>query len=125
EHGGGRPVSERRRGLGRGLRALIPAAPTERTVPPPAVGGGASSPSAGTAPVLPHERGVAAAKVATLPPVSRETEDLAAADGLTPPVGAHFAEIPLDSITPNPRQPRTVFDDDALAELVTSIKEVG
>ncbi|MEU2386199.1 ParB/RepB/Spo0J family partition protein [Streptomyces sp. NPDC012461] len=118
-------MSERRRGLGRGLGALIPAAPTERTVPPPAVGGGASSPSAGTAPVLPHERGVAAAKVATLPPVSRETEDLAAADGLTPPVGAHFAEIPLDSITPNPRQPRTVFDDDALAELVTSIKEVG
>lgn len=39
--------------------------------------------------------------------------------------GAHFAELPLDSITPNPRQPREVFDEDALAELVTSIKEVG
>ena len=26
---------------------------------------------------------------------------------------------------PNPRQPREVFDEDALAELVTSIKEVG
>ncbi|CAL9480414.1 putative chromosome-partitioning protein ParB [Streptomyces sp. enrichment culture] len=40
-------------------------------------------------------------------------------------MGAHFAEIPLDAITPNPRQPRVVFDEDALAELVTSIKEVG
>ncbi|OMI38776.1 ParB-like protein [Streptomyces sparsogenes DSM 40356] len=39
--------------------------------------------------------------------------------------GAHFAELPLDSITPNPRQPREVFDEDALAELVTSIQEVG
>jgi ParB family chromosome partitioning protein len=38
---------------------------------------------------------------------------------------AYFAELPLDSITPNPRQPREVFDEDALAELVTSIKEVG
>jgi ParB family chromosome partitioning protein len=41
------------------------------------------------------------------------------------PHGAHFAEIPLDAITPNPRQPRTNFDADALAELVGSIKEVG
>jgi ParB family chromosome partitioning protein len=41
------------------------------------------------------------------------------------PAGVHFAELPLDSITPNPRQPRQVFDEDALSELVTSIKEVG
>lgn len=39
--------------------------------------------------------------------------------------GAHFAELELDAITPNPRQPREVFDEDALAELVTSIREVG
>lgn len=39
--------------------------------------------------------------------------------------GARFEEIPLDSIEPNPRQPREVFDPDALAELVTSIREVG
>jgi ParB family chromosome partitioning protein len=39
--------------------------------------------------------------------------------------GARFREVPLDAITPNPRQPREVFDQDALAELVTSIKEVG
>jgi ParB family chromosome partitioning protein len=75
------------------------------------------------------ERGVAAAKVATLPNVSRETEELSpnggAAEEATAPIGAFFAELPLDSITPNPRQPREVFDDDLLQELVTSIKEVG
>ncbi|CAL9502752.1 ParB/RepB/Spo0J family partition protein [Streptomyces cellulosae] len=119
-------MSERRRGLGRGLGALIPAAPTEKTVPPAALGGTAS-PSPAAVPVLPNERGVAAAKVATLASVSRETEDTATANPSVPaaPMGAHFAEIPLDSITPNPRQPREVFDEDALAELITSIKEVG
>lgn len=120
-------MSERRRGLGRGLGALIPAAPTEKTPAPAAVGGaGSASPTA--VPVLTTDRGVAAAKVATLPPVSHETEEPSlngAVETLAAPVGAHFAELPLDSITPNPRQPREVFDEDALQELVTSIKEVG
>ncbi|WP_329396077.1 ParB/RepB/Spo0J family partition protein [Streptomyces lydicus] len=121
-------MSERRRGLGRGLGALIPAAP-QSTDHGPSVGQGATSPS--SVPVLAPERGVAAAKVTSLPGhgVSRETE-AAAGDGasvaaLTQVAGAHFAEVPLDAIKPNPRQPRTVFDEDALAELVTSIKEVG
>lgn len=39
--------------------------------------------------------------------------------------GAHFAEIDIDSIRPNPMQPRTVFDEDELAELSESIAEVG
>jgi ParB family transcriptional regulator, chromosome partitioning protein len=39
--------------------------------------------------------------------------------------GARFEELPLDVIEPNPRQPREVFDEAALAELVTSIREVG
>jgi len=34
-------------------------------------------------------------------------------------------EVLIDSISPNPRQPRTVFDEDALRELTASIKEVG
>ncbi|MFT4166059.1 MAG: ParB/RepB/Spo0J family partition protein [Microlunatus sp.] len=41
------------------------------------------------------------------------------------PDGSYFAEIPLDTITPNPRQPRTNFDEEAMAELVDSIREVG
>ena len=36
-----------------------------------------------------------------------------------------IAELPLDAITPNPSQPRAHFDEEALAELVTSIREVG
>jgi ParB family chromosome partitioning protein len=39
--------------------------------------------------------------------------------------GARLEELPLDSIEPNPRQPREVFDPDALAELVASIRAVG
>ncbi|WP_053846249.1 ParB/RepB/Spo0J family partition protein [Streptomyces sp. NRRL B-24085] len=119
-------MSERRRGLGRGLGALIPAAPTEKT-PTPAAMGGAGSASPTSVPVLTTDRGVAAAKVATLPPVSHETETPVNGYPETPapPMGAHFAELPLDSITPNPRQPREVFDEDALQELVTSIQEVG
>jgi len=39
--------------------------------------------------------------------------------------GARFEELALDAIEPNPRQPREVFDADALAELVASVREVG
>lgn len=121
-------MSERRRGLGRGLGALIPAAPTgEKTAAPAAVGGAAST-SPAAVPVIPSDRGVAAAKVTMLPPVSYDTEEPSsngAVETPAPPIGAHFAELPLDSITPNSRQPREVFDEDALQELVTSIKEVG
>jgi ParB family chromosome partitioning protein len=46
-------------------------------------------------------------------------------DGDAAVAGARFAEIPVDRIAPNPVQPRAHFDDEALAELVTSIREVG
>ena len=49
----------------------------------------------------------------------------ARASGLQEIDGARFAEIPLDQIVANPRQPRQVFDEDHMAELVHSIKEVG
>jgi ParB family transcriptional regulator, chromosome partitioning protein len=122
-------VSDRRRGLGRGLGALIPAAPQPASTSPASV------------PVLTPDRGVAAAKVAGLVdrrapeppapaapaaavPVSRET-DPDAGTAAAPVSGAYFAELELGVITPNPRQPREVFDEDALNELITSIKEVG
>ncbi|MFD5750871.1 ParB/RepB/Spo0J family partition protein [Streptomyces sp. NPDC127033] len=119
-------MSERRRGLGRGLGALIPAAPQEQ----PVATSGVTTASPGTASVLTADRGVAAAKVTSLPTatVSPESEAVAPEPEAAPALavaGAHFAEVPIDSITPNPRQPREVFDEDALAELVTSIKEVG
>lgn len=49
----------------------------------------------------------------------------APADGLADVPGARFAEIAVGQITPNPRQPRSVFDEDAMAELVHSVKEIG
>ncbi|WP_137876428.1 ParB/RepB/Spo0J family partition protein [Rhodococcus sp. Q] len=51
-------------------------------------------------------------------PADATTEDLA-------PVGASYREIPAAQIQPNPKQPRSVFDDEALAELVHSIREFG
>jgi ParB family transcriptional regulator, chromosome partitioning protein len=40
-------------------------------------------------------------------------------------VGAVYREIDPSAIEPNPRQPRQVFDEEALAELVHSIREFG
>jgi ParB family chromosome partitioning protein len=73
-----------KRGLGKGLGALIPTAPV-----------GAAS-AAGSP-------GYLGAGVA----------------------GAYFEEVAVEAITPNPRQPRQVFDDDLLAELADSIRAVG
>ena len=47
------------------------------------------------------------------------------AQGTPTPSGIHYAELPVSAIQPNPRQPRQVFDEDALAELVASLSEVG
>ena len=50
---------------------------------------------------------------------------------LAPDVSSQLAalvrlvEVPIEAITPNPRQPRQVFDQEALAELTHSIQEVG
>ena len=64
-----------------------------------------------------------ASKIGTAPPltddVSRETSDLMQVPGAT------FAEIPLEQIVPNTRQPRQIFDEDDLNELAASIREVG
>mgnify|MGYP001185065268 CR=1 FL=1 len=45
--------------------------------------------------------------------------------GLTEVEGAQLREIPVGQIKPNSRQPRHVFDEEAMAELVHSIKEIG
>ncbi|WP_051426547.1 ParB/RepB/Spo0J family partition protein [Jiangella gansuensis] len=108
-------MAEKRRGLGRGLGALIP------TGEPTDAGGVRTSP---VDVFFPDGRlGLNGGHGATGGTVSRETE--ATDTELVPVDGATFAEIPVDAITPNPRQPRQVFDEDALAELVSSIQEVG
>lgn len=114
---------EKRRALGRGLGALIPTAPTgERPVDvfSGSATAGTSGPDATEAP------GLAAADRATSQPAV-STEATTAEDGpvLQPVPGASFAELPVGAIRPNPRQPRTVFDEDEMAELVHSVSEIG
>lgn len=59
----------------------------------------------------------------------REEQDLSRETSvdheLLPVPGASFAEIAIDQIVPNTKQPREVFDEDDLKELSASIKEVG
>jgi ParB family transcriptional regulator, chromosome partitioning protein len=103
-------MSEKKRGLGRGLGALIPTAPSKDDVRP------APSP----VDVLIPDRNASERTAAE----AAEAAGLADRDPV-PVAGAHFAELLLSSITPNPRQPREVFDEDAMAELVDSMREVG
>lgn len=68
--------------------------------------------------------------IPTAPPESAVTTVATGADtgGATVPAavaGAYFAELPIGEIVPNPRQPRQVFDEEAMAELVHSVKEIG
>ncbi|SEF14829.1 ParB/RepB/Spo0J family partition protein [Jiangella alba] len=104
-------MAEKRRGLGRGLGALIP------------TGEPASGDALRKSPVDAFVLGGGPASNGSTAHVSRETEP--DDDELLPVDGATFAEIPVDAIVPNLRQPRQVFDEDALAELVSSIQEVG
>jgi ParB family chromosome partitioning protein len=179
-------VSDKRRGLGRGLGALIPSAPSQRPAGERPVdvffperdggftgnnakqdtktngaGDGAAGPQGRTSqddgkpavesardaapdattspsgpadgaaartddgPVADGAAGDGAAERAGDTEAGVEAAVTELPDGLVPVPGAHFAELPLAQITPNPRQPREVFDPEALAELVHSIREIG
>jgi ParB family chromosome partitioning protein len=106
----------KRQSLGRGLGALIPDVSRETTTAKPKGGTGAkpAKKAASTAP----KKAAPAAK-STAPVVQSASQAPAVIAGLT------FAELPVRSIVPNAQQPRQVFDDEALAELVHSIQEVG
>jgi ParB family chromosome partitioning protein len=62
-------------------------------------------------------------------PAQAAGDQTSSAEGATanlhPVTGAYFEEVSVDSIAPNPRQPRRTFDEDALDELAASITEVG
>jgi ParB family chromosome partitioning protein len=137
--------SKRYGGLGRGLGALIPTSagsvdtidpvgsvdPADRVEPvdaatavaqpsvePMAAPTSALSATSPTPPPAPVDSTVEAVPV-TPPPLPADE------DGPLPVPGARFAEISIDAITANPKQPRQVFDEDALAELAHSISEFG
>jgi ParB family chromosome partitioning protein len=109
-----------RRGLGRGLGSLIPTAP-----PSPPSGPGSEGSGETPAAEAPGQGSLQA------PGGGGATENAAPAagapgqEGLAPVDGAYFAEVPLTQISPNRVQPRQVFDEEAMAELVHSIREVG
>lgn len=61
----------------------------------------------------------------TDPTVDVEPQNENENEALVPVPGATFMEVPVKDIHPNRKQPRQVFDEDELAELVHSIKEIG
>ncbi|MGC4885952.1 ParB/RepB/Spo0J family partition protein [Micromonospora sp. DT227] len=109
-----------RGGLGRGLGALIPTGPAPGVAPPEA--DEASVPTVAATPASPVADPPPAGAGAVL---DRGTPAAEPEFELSPVPGARFAEIPVDTIVPNPKQPRHVFDEEALEELKTSIQEVG
>ncbi len=99
---------QQRRGLGRGLGSLIPTeAPTPAAASGGDAGGGGDTTSANDANGSAQQG-----------PSSAVIENAI-------PSGAYFAELPIEQIVPNRVQPRQVFEEEALAELVHSIKEIG
>ncbi|MEY4311893.1 MAG: hypothetical protein RLZZ571_663 [Actinomycetota bacterium] len=107
-----------RKSLGRGLGALIPDVSRETRGAKPTAKKAASAKKAPAK---------APAKAAGKPPVKAQAKAApkAAAPAPVEIAGLTFAELNIRSIEPNPQQPRTVFDEEALAELVHSIKEIG
>ncbi len=105
-------VSERRRGLGRGLGALIPDSPDTVVRPRDMFTNGGSGVSRETSYFPPSS-----------PPVNADVTP--SNDGLAAVPGAQFAQLDIESIVPNPRQPREVFDEDDLGELIDSIRQIG
>ena len=140
-------MAEKRRGLGRGLGALIPTTTERESRPVDVFFPGApeeadasvfspAGPGPGLRDLGPLD-GLVADEPRTDEPRTGEpgtgerrtdeprTDEHAGPDALVPVPGARFAELELTDIRPNPRQPRTNFDEEALAELVASITELG
>jgi ParB family chromosome partitioning protein len=105
-----------KRGLGKGLGALIPTAPAGVR----ADAGTPAGPSDGI-----HYGSRDGASGGGVPSVSGPADRALAASSPADVFGAYFDEIPVGAIRPNPKQPRKIFDEDALAELAASIRVVG
>lgn len=153
-------MTDKRRGLGRGLGALIPNPPAvtkpggdrpvdvffpERTENHPKDGSAAARAARteagwGRAGLMPDQPATTrsddpAAAPGPAPQSSASdpaASDRAASEPSTPDLdglivvpGVGYAEIPVADIRPNPKQPRSVFDEEAMAELVHSIREIG
>ncbi|SOD95534.1 ParB/RepB/Spo0J family partition protein [Blastococcus haudaquaticus] len=112
----------KRGGLGRGLAALIPtsAPPSEHTAAAVAAPVETASPSAPAVTLVPDPP--AASEPSSDVPAAPVGDDGVSAVGVP---GAELREVAVTAIVPNPKQPRQVFDDEALEELTYSVKEFG
>ena len=140
--GASRPAkaAPRKGGLGRGLAALIPTGPVDgprmgsaatdvmfgngRTtaVTPGNVADSGAANEKGSGNGIPGGSDSTGSETASAPvPTPASITDPAGIDD----VGAVYQEIEPARIQPNPQQPRTAFDEEALAELVHSIREFG
>ncbi|MBN3511578.1 ParB/RepB/Spo0J family partition protein [Mycolicibacterium nivoides] len=110
----------KRSGLGRGLAALIPTGPAEDGTDAlsPRIGATAADVLLGGPPSVTGDSGTP--PTATTSVVPDDADPVLSSD-----VGATYREIDPSLIQPNPRQPRQVFDEEALNELVHSIREFG
>lgn len=102
-------MAEKRRGLGKGIGALIP------------------EPSQSGSKDRPIDVFFGERKSEKTEPKKSASQEAAPSEApeLAPVPGAVFAELPIKEIVPNRAQPRTVFDEDDLTELSDSIREVG
>jgi ParB family chromosome partitioning protein len=123
----------RRGGLGRGLGALIPTAPSPDAAED-TLADRQESGQPGPAEVRSELPGTAAPNGVLPEPGTPANETAEQSDGeaagpsstdLVPVDGAWFAQLPVDQIRANAKQPRQVFDEDALAELAHSVREFG
>lgn len=112
--------AQRRGGLGRGLAALIPTTPPEEStdgsssINAPKMGSAAADVVIGGGGSRPRSTSGRSAAVLDLVDDASVSGDIAV-----------YREIPPSQIQPNPHQPRSVFDGDAMVELVHSIREFG
>jgi ParB family chromosome partitioning protein len=113
-------MATKRTGLGRGIGALIPTQTDQAERPVDVFFPGASAAKRGAEAAAAAESAAAASQNASSnSPVDEANDDLVAVPG------ARLASLDPNSIVPNASQPRTVFDEDALAELVHSVREFG
>ncbi|MER1997246.1 MAG: ParB/RepB/Spo0J family partition protein [Arthrobacter sp.] len=101
----------------------VPAKPRARKAAPKA-DSSAPSPAAELSESEAVLEGEATPLVEEIPAGTESTDDVSRETLMEVP-GARFAELPIDSIHPNRKQPRSVFDEDDMSELVHSIREIG
>lgn len=98
KNSGAKKPADKKGGLGRGIGSLLPDATARTSSPIDAFFGGAAPAATAAAP---------------------STANLVSVPGLT------LLEIKLDDITPNSKQPRAEFEEEAMSELSHSIREFG